>query len=114
MNEQHTTQLDYVKILLEEDRSGEALNHLKDICRELETKCLVTANKLKDLELDIPKSLIKTKPLNWKQYQISLILVQINFRQHTHRIHLYSPLLLIHFIFIGTLTVFMLGNNFTR
>jgi len=65
MNEQHTTQLDYVKILLEEDRSGEALNHLKDICRELETKCLVTASKLKDLELDIPKSLIKTKPLNW-------------------------------------------------
>jgi len=65
MNVQHYTQLDYVKILLEEDREGEALNHLKDICRELETNCIVTANKLKDTELNIPKSLIKTKPQNW-------------------------------------------------
>lgn len=65
MNVQYLTQLDYVKILLEENREGEALNHLKDICRELETKCIVTAEKLKDLELDIPKSLIKTKPQNW-------------------------------------------------
>ena len=65
MNTQHTTQLDYVKILLEEDRASEALNHLRNICKELETKCLVTANKLKDQEFEIPKSLIKTKPSNW-------------------------------------------------
>ena len=65
MNNTHTTQLDYVKILLEEDRAGEALNHLKDICRELETKCFVTASKLNDQEIEIPKSLTKTKPQNW-------------------------------------------------
>lgn len=65
MNTQYTTQLDYVKILLEEDRAGEALNCLKTICKELETKCLVTASKLTDIEFEIPKSLIKTKPQNW-------------------------------------------------
>lgn len=65
MNVQHGTQLDYVKILLEDDRDGEALNHLRDICRELETKCQVSANMLKDANLEIPKSLTKTKPHNW-------------------------------------------------
>jgi hypothetical protein len=65
MNVLHYTQLDYVKILLEENREGEALNHLKDICKALEAKCIVTANMLKDAELQIPKSLIKTKPQNW-------------------------------------------------
>lgn len=79
MNVLHYTQLDYVKILLEEDREGEALNHLKDICRDLETKCLVTANKLKDTELQIPKSLIKTKPQNWvflKETWLKLIAIK--------------------------------------
>lgn len=65
MNVQYLTQLDYVKILLEENREGEALNHLRDICAELETKCQVTAKRLSENELDIPKSLVKTKPENW-------------------------------------------------
>ena len=65
MNVQHYTQLDYIKILLEEDRDGEALNHLKSLCKSLEAKCIVTANILKDKELSIPKSLTKTKPQNW-------------------------------------------------
>lgn len=65
MNTQHYTQLDYIKILLEDGKKGEALNHLRDICRELETTCQVTATKLSETELNIPKSLIKTKPQNW-------------------------------------------------
>lgn len=81
MNTTHTTQLDYVKILLEEDRAGEALNHLRDICRDLETQCFVSASKLKDIELEIPKSLIKTKPQNWiflKETWLKLISIKDN------------------------------------
>jgi len=65
MNIQHYTQLDYIKILLEDDKNGEALNHLRDICRDLETTCQVSANKLSETELNIPKALTKTKPHNW-------------------------------------------------
>ena len=79
MNVQHYAQLDYIKILLEDEKSGEALNQLKDICRELENKCQITANQLRDTELKIPKSLIKTKPQNWiflKETWLKLIAIK--------------------------------------
>ena len=81
MNTYYITQLDYIKILLEEHKEGEALNNLKDICKNLESNCLVTANKLKDTEFDIPKALIKTKPQNWiflKETWMKLISIKEN------------------------------------
>lgn len=78
-NVNHLTQLDYIKVLLDEDREGEALNHLKQIARDLEAKCLVTAKKLEETEFDIPKALIKTKPQNWiflKENWVKLVSIQ--------------------------------------
>lgn len=64
MNIHYLTQLDYIKILLEEDRNGEALNHLRSITSDLEAVCKSEAERL-NTELEMTKAETKTKPENW-------------------------------------------------
>ena len=61
----YLTQIDYIRILLEESRHGEALNYLKIISDDLERNCVIQANKFDGQELELPKSFIKTKPEKW-------------------------------------------------
>jgi hypothetical protein len=65
MNAQYVMQLDYIKILLEDGKDGEALNSLRDMCSQVERGCKVTASRLDGTILDMPKALVKTKPMNW-------------------------------------------------
>jgi len=59
------TQLDYIKILLDEDRIGESHDRIEELRINLNETC----NKIKDSfnssDIEIPKSLIKTKPNQW-------------------------------------------------
>lgn len=59
------TQLDYIKILIDEDRIGESHDKIEELRVNLNDTC----NKIKDSftssDLEIPKSLIKTKPNQW-------------------------------------------------
>lgn len=65
MKNYNTTQLDYIKILMEEHRDGEALNMLKKLSSELESQCILKAQQLNNTELEMPKYLVSTKPNNW-------------------------------------------------
>lgn len=57
-------QLDYIKLILEDNRHGDALNKLKSLCDDLQHKCDNDRSKF-PAELELPKSLVKTKPKNW-------------------------------------------------
>lgn len=59
------TQIDYIRILIEENRWGEA----SDLIDELKYEVSLKINKIKadteNMMLNLPKSLIKSKPDNW-------------------------------------------------
>jgi len=59
------TQLDYLKILIEEDRFGESHDRLHEFKENLISTCKTALDKFKDVELELPKTLIKTKPNQW-------------------------------------------------
>lgn len=60
------TQLDYIKCLIEDNKIGEALGNLKSMCKDMECLCIGQADAMNgDNAIEIPKSLVKTKPQNW-------------------------------------------------
>ena len=61
----YLTQIDYIRILIEDSRHGEALNYLKILTTDIEKICVLQATKFDNVEIDLPKSMVKTKPANW-------------------------------------------------
>lgn len=62
----YITQLDYIKVLLEEDRIGEALNYVNILSKGLETECKIISDDLNQIdEIAISNVDIKIKPGNW-------------------------------------------------
>lgn len=59
------TQLDYIKILIEDNRWGEASDLIDDLKSDVLYKLLKIKNETERLSLNLPKSLIKSKPDNW-------------------------------------------------
>lgn len=64
--EKYITQLDYIKILLEEDRLGEALNYTNILSTGLQQDCELLAETFNRTRvLNITKEQSKTKNGNW-------------------------------------------------
>ena len=62
----YITQLDYIKVLLEEDRFGEALNYTNILSGNLNTECEIIAETFNNGNpIQITKDQMKTKPGNW-------------------------------------------------
>lgn len=59
------TQLDYIKILIDEDRLGESHDRIEELRLNLNDTCNKIKDKFTSAQLEIPKSLIKTKPNQW-------------------------------------------------
>jgi len=62
----YLTQLDYIKILLEEQRIGEASDLLNELNTTIKINCKEEAEKLNNAtEIEIKQSIKNTKPNNW-------------------------------------------------
>jgi hypothetical protein len=59
------TQLDYIKILIDEDRHGESHDRIEELRENLNETCNSIKDKFNSAQLELPKSLIKTKPNQW-------------------------------------------------
>lgn len=59
------TQLDYAKILIEDNRYGEASDIISEVNVSLENKIIDMANCVNNSSVELPKSLTKTKPNEW-------------------------------------------------
>ena len=64
-NVQLITQLDYIKVLLEENRYGEASDLTSDLSKKLDDKVQKIAEDFKLRQLNLPKYLTKTKANEW-------------------------------------------------
>lgn len=62
MKNNYITQLDYIRILLEEEKYGEALNNISHIKNNLETQC---ENILNNIDIDIDMLKTDLKPGMW-------------------------------------------------
>lgn len=60
------TQLDYVKILIEEEKYGQASDMIFDVSVVIDSKVKKIYDNLIENNLEIPKILVKTKPNEWK------------------------------------------------
>lgn len=58
-------QLDYLKILIEEDRYGESLDKSKEFIQNLEQTCSLINHKFDNGEIELSKAMTKTKPNQW-------------------------------------------------
>jgi len=58
-------QLDYMKVLLEEDRYGETFDKAKELIQNLEQTCKSIYAKFDNGEIELSKALTKTKPNQW-------------------------------------------------
>lgn len=59
------TQLDYIKILIEDDRLGEASDIIYDVSSNIELKLKNIAEKVNNSNVELPKVLVKTKANEW-------------------------------------------------
>ena|ERR1039457_4581854 len=59
------TQLDYIKILLEENRYGEASDLTSELSKRLDNKVQKIAEDFRLYQLNLPKCLVKTKANEW-------------------------------------------------
>ena len=59
------TQLDYIKILIDEDRLGESHDRIEELRENLNESCSRIIDKFNSSQLELPKSLVKTKPNQW-------------------------------------------------
>lgn len=59
------TQLDYIKVLLEENRYGEASDLTSELSKRLDEKVHKIAEDIKLRQLNLPKYLTKTKANEW-------------------------------------------------
>lgn len=60
------TQMDYAKILIEDERYGEASDIIYTINDIIDNKVKKIADTMHIADLEIPKSLVKTKSNEWK------------------------------------------------
>ena len=65
----YITQLDYIRVLLEENRIGEAMNFVDILSKGLEKECTSIANTIENNNLVIDKVQLKTKPNNYMYIQ---------------------------------------------
>ena len=61
----YITQLDYIKVLLEENRIGEAMNFVEILSKGLDKECNEIANTIEKSDIVINKTQLKTKPNNY-------------------------------------------------
>ena len=61
----YITQLDYIKVLLEENRIGEAMNFVEILSIGLQKECETIKNSIENQEIIIDKLQLKTKPNNY-------------------------------------------------
>jgi hypothetical protein len=59
------TQLDYMKILIEEEKWGEASEIMSSLNQNLDNKISVLKNELENANLVLPKALTKSKVNEW-------------------------------------------------
>lgn len=59
------TQLDYIKILIDENRLAESHDRLDELKSNLSLTCDKIKEKMVTSQIEIPKSLTKTKPNQW-------------------------------------------------
>jgi hypothetical protein len=59
------TQLDYMKILIEEEKWGEASEIMSSLNQNLDNKISVLKNELENANLVLPKTLTKSKVNEW-------------------------------------------------
>ena len=59
------TQIDYIKCLLEQQRLGEALNHIHSFRKDLEQHCANLAQELSSSDIAFTKEQMKTKIGNY-------------------------------------------------
>lgn len=65
LNIKLTTQLDYIKTLIEENRYGEASDAVINLNADLEDKVRDMREKIETQAVSLPKSLTRTKPNEW-------------------------------------------------
>lgn len=65
LNIKLTTQLDYIKTLIEENRYGEASDAVINLNSDLEEKVREMREKIEAETVRLPKSLTRTKPNEW-------------------------------------------------
>lgn len=59
------TQMDYAKILIEDNRFGEASDIIASIENQLETRVKNIASRVDNTQIELPKQLTKTKVNDW-------------------------------------------------
>ncbi len=65
LNIRLTTQLDYIKTLIEESRYGEASDAVTNLNADLQDKVTSMRKHIEDEPVSLPKALTKTKPNEW-------------------------------------------------
>lgn len=62
---QYITQIDYIKLMIEDNRFGEALNILRNLSNDLETKCHEQADAISKADITFTRDQLKNKIGNY-------------------------------------------------